>query len=111
MSDNKNRSGRNGIFSVLGCLGAIFSCCALMASLVMSILGFVGARAATGISQHPAWVKPIMHFATPILVLSLILVVIGIWRATKLTRTVVSVGIVLMLLNMFIKPREFPILV
>ncbi|KPV45707.1 hypothetical protein AN477_02055 [Alicyclobacillus ferrooxydans] len=69
----------------------------------MSLLGSIGVTALTGMSAHPAWVKSVMHYSLPILILSVILLILGIWRATRLTRTIVGVGILLIVLNIFVK--------
>lgn len=103
MSDNGTQSGAGRTFAVLGSFGAIFSCCAIMVSLVMSLIGSIGVTALTGMNEHPAWVKSVMHFSLPILILSVILLILGIWRATRLTQMIVGAGILLILFNVFVK--------
>lgn len=97
------RNSSNSLASILGSIGAVTSCCAIMVSLFFSSLGAMGVTAVTGLQSHPAWVGSIMYFSKPILLVSFILLIWGLRHSTGLTKTIVGFGILFMIANLFVK--------
>lgn len=91
--------------AVVGILGTVVSCSAMVFSLFPALLGTIGASASTGMmgmsatTTLPPWVNTITHYSAFILGISIILMIYAIRRSARLVKVVVGVGILLLVLN------------
>jgi hypothetical protein len=94
--------------AVIGVLGTVVSCSAMMFSLFPALLGVVGASASSGTammgmgmttSMPPTWVDFVAHYSALILAVSIGFMVWGIRRSSRAAKMVVALGIIVLIVN------------
>lgn len=122
---------RDGVGAVVGSVGAVASCSAMMFAVFPALLGVFGssvssvssgmgtasgsgmgmsgmgtsgnsgtmAGTASSAAHLPAWVAFFTHYSTPILAVSILLLLWGIRGASRAAQVLVALGIVLLIVN------------
>lgn len=94
--------------AVVGVVGTVLSCSAMMFSLFPALLGVAAASASTGMAgmagsaqttSLPGWVTMTTHYSAVILGISVLLMLWAVRRSTRTAKVIVGGGIVLLIVN------------
>ncbi|MDA8199108.1 MAG: hypothetical protein M0Z54_06720 [Thermaerobacter sp.] len=97
--------------SAVGTAGAVVSCSVMMFAVFPALAGVVGASAsaaARGLgSSQPGWIRFVSGYSSEMVLVSVGLLLWGIWRASRLVKILVGIGMGFLLVGQVVMVNGF----
>lgn len=97
--------------AAVGTAGAVVSCSVMMVAVFPALAGVVGASAsaaARGLgSSQPGWIRFVSGYSAEMVLVSIGLLLWGIWRASRLVKILVGIGMGFLLVGQVVMVNAF----